>query len=328
MIWYACLWLPRDTATHILAALATLTPHLMCEPHRTGLRVALDLGSVSASEAQRLGRHAALVASEPPRAVGIAHTRLVARLAAQQTTAGASRLVVPGEEAAFLAPLPIEVLALTPALHERLLRIGIRTVGLLAALRLDALQAQFGSVGRDLFALARGRDLTPFVLEPIAPTLQFRRLFDGPVVNLHALVTALHRLAAHLCHALTSGGWAAGALTLTLECEDAPPVIMARVLAQPSTQERLITQHLEGMLRAANISSGVVALCIAVPRLIPLAVEQLSLLPPVRGQAEQRATLVEALAPHLHRQFVHASVSAPRAYLAEQRVSFTPWAEQ
>lgn len=75
-----------------------------------------------------------------------------------------SIVVVPGREREFLARLPVEVLPVEAAMHQRLRLFGIDRLGQIAGLPLSAMQAQFGPAGRRAWELASGRDTSR--LEP------------------------------------------------------------------------------------------------------------------------------------------------------------------
>jgi DNA polymerase-4 len=95
--------------------------------------------------------------------VGAARTKFLAKVASQVAKPDGLRYVPPGEELAFLHPLPVERLwgvgRVTAAkLHDR----GIYTVGEIAALPARSLSAMLGpAAGRHLFALAHNHDPRP-----------------------------------------------------------------------------------------------------------------------------------------------------------------------
>jgi DNA polymerase-4 len=95
--------------------------------------------------------------------VGVARTKFLAKVASQVAKPNGLRYVPPGQELAFLHPLPVERLwgvgKVTAAkLHDR----GIYTVGEIAALAPKSLSAMVGPAsGRHLFALAHNHDPRP-----------------------------------------------------------------------------------------------------------------------------------------------------------------------
>ncbi len=103
-----------------------------------------------------LERRASLLAR-----VGVAASKLAARVAAGQPQ---SPVVIPGgEEASFLAPLPLTRLTPQATLLSTLQSWGIRSVGDLAGLPKDQVASRLGSGGQELHAIARGLDPNPLV---------------------------------------------------------------------------------------------------------------------------------------------------------------------
>jgi nucleotidyltransferase/DNA polymerase involved in DNA repair len=91
--------------------------------------------------------------------VGVASCKLVAKIASDMRKPDGLVVVPPGEEAAFLAPLPVRRLwGVGPKLEEQLAKLGVQTIGDLAALDESRLRRRLGSHGHDLRRLARGED--------------------------------------------------------------------------------------------------------------------------------------------------------------------------
>lgn len=102
--------------------------------------------------------------------VGVAPSTFLAKLASEAAKPRADRagtrpgagivVVAPGTELEFLHPLPVRALwGVGPATHDRLERLGVRTVGELAALPEAAVVSALGDAsGRHLHRLARGID--------------------------------------------------------------------------------------------------------------------------------------------------------------------------
>ncbi|HEY0493769.1 MAG TPA: DNA polymerase IV, partial [Candidatus Dormibacteraeota bacterium] len=101
--------------------------------------------------------------------IGVASCKLVAKVASDLRKPRGLVVVKEGEEAAFLAGLPLQKLpGCGPASIARLARIGVRRIGELAALPDPLLGELFGQYGRQLGAHARGLDPSP-VLPPGEP---------------------------------------------------------------------------------------------------------------------------------------------------------------
>ena len=101
--------------------------------------------------------------------IGVASCKLVAKVASELRKPRGLVVVQPTEEAAFLAPLPLARLpGCGPATALKLERVGVRTIGDLAALPDPLLGELFGQYGRALGGHARGIDPSP-VLPPGDP---------------------------------------------------------------------------------------------------------------------------------------------------------------
>ena len=98
--------------------------------------------------------------------VGVATNKLCAKIASDLRKPDALVVVPSGEEAAFLAPLPIRRLwGVGPQAQAALAEYGVVTIGQLAALPRGTLSRRFGRHGDDLGSRARGIDPSP--VEPM-----------------------------------------------------------------------------------------------------------------------------------------------------------------
>jgi DNA polymerase IV len=95
--------------------------------------------------------------------VGVASTKVLAKLAGREAKPDGLLVIEPGRELAFLHPLPVErVWGIGPATARRLRANGCLTVGHVAALGEGELMAMVGkAAGRYAFAVARNRDPRP-----------------------------------------------------------------------------------------------------------------------------------------------------------------------
>ncbi len=94
--------------------------------------------------------------------VGVAACKLVAKIASDLRKPDGLVVVPPGTEAAFLAPLAVRRLwGVGPKTEESLAKLGVRTIGDLAALPPETLTRRVGTHGEDLLRLARGLDDRP-----------------------------------------------------------------------------------------------------------------------------------------------------------------------
>ncbi|MEM7112255.1 MAG: DNA polymerase IV [Chloroflexota bacterium] len=94
-----------------------------------------------------------------PASVGLATSKLVAKVASDFEKPEGCTVIWPTTEARFLAPLPTRTIwGIGPKTAEKLAEMGITTCGQLAAADLGILQARFGNMGSDLQQRAQGKD--------------------------------------------------------------------------------------------------------------------------------------------------------------------------
>src|SRR5690606_40426090 len=122
--------------------------------------------------------------------VGVADGLLAALLAARE-----HRLVPPGGSADFLAPYPVSALVhaahdprtltATAELVDLLTRLGLRTLGALAALPAPDVATRFGELGAWAHRLVRGQDPRPPVRRRPRPHLDATHERDQPTPRHH-----------------------------------------------------------------------------------------------------------------------------------------------
>lgn len=163
-----------------------------------GSSQAQDVPPAAAAE-MRLGRAAirACDAVGLPVRCGIAASKLAARVAAELPRS--PRVVDEGEEAAFLAPLPLARLMPELQAATTLQRWGIESIGALARLPEAEVAARLGSIGRELHWAARGVDPRPLIPRALPPEFREGMELEWPLVALEPFLciaaTALERLA-------------------------------------------------------------------------------------------------------------------------------------
>ncbi|MFM7253856.1 MAG: DNA polymerase Y family protein [Ilumatobacteraceae bacterium] len=155
---------------------------------------------------------------------GVADGRFAATVAARLAVRRQMPVVVPpgiGPTAAFLAPLPVQVLAAAAGIDAGfvglLQRLGLQRLGQLADLARDDMVDRFGPLGGFAHVLAAGCDCRlPGTTEP-PEGREVHRVFDEPVHHSDALVFIARQMAAELVGALE--GLVCTRLMITAETE-------------------------------------------------------------------------------------------------------------
>jgi DNA polymerase-4 len=128
-----------------------------------------DTSPVRAAETIRdeLQRRLGLDAS-----LGLASSRLAARVASGWAKPRGLLVVLPGYERSFLEGKPVSALGLPPHLESALVRAGLATVGQVADCEEKALTAAVGPAAPRLRAAARGEQETPIAVAAPPPFVQ------------------------------------------------------------------------------------------------------------------------------------------------------------
>jgi protein ImuB len=185
----------------------------------------------------RIGAHAS---------VGVALTPFAARVAAERTAPGETRLVTDARE--YLTPLPLDVLPLDEKLREELGLLGLRTVGDFAGLPRGAVFDRFGRGAARAHALARAEDEERVHADPPPRRIYARRLWEEPLASKEQLVFALRTAIDEICDALATDGLAALRLAVKLDREDDEPLRLERSVLPPTRESAALLRSLRWAL--------------------------------------------------------------------------------
>jgi protein ImuB len=198
--------------------------------------------------------------------------------------AGAAvEVVPPGESAAFLAPLPLGALepAVTPELVGVLRRLGLRTLGDLAALPVAKIVGRFGAEGLLAHRLARGLDGRPPATSPPQPDLRVEAEVDPPVDRVDAAAFVARGLADDLHRRLSDRGTACTRLLVGAETEHGERherMWRTEGVFSPGAITDRLRWQLEGWLQSGQgrPSGGISRLWLAPDEVVPAGGRQLS----------------------------------------------------
>jgi DNA polymerase IV len=154
--------------------------------------------------------------------LGVATTKVVAKVASDRRKPGGLTVVRPGREAAFLAPFPIRILpGIGPRAEERLVALGIETIGQIAALTDDDLKHVLrGKVGRELRDRARGIDPRRLEVSTERISISQEETFERDIGDPERLHDELRRMATKLSEYLQKRGQVARTVTTKVRYPD------------------------------------------------------------------------------------------------------------
>ncbi len=220
--------------------------------------------------------------------VGVAPSKFIAKLASvaakpKATPAGVVEgrgvwEVRPGEELAFLHPLPVKALwGVGPATLERLTRLGVRTVRDLAELGEPTLVAALGKAhGEHLHRLAWALDDRLVEVDRAMKSISHEETFSTDRHTHTELMRELVRLADGVAGRMRAQGTAARTFSLKVRFTDFNTISRAITVPSPVATAHGIVKAVEPLLAAVDPSAGVRLLGVSASNFGSVA-EQMSL---------------------------------------------------
>jgi len=193
-----------------------------------------------------------------PSSIGIASNKLVAKIATEVGKKAAKggappfalTIVPAGDEAAFLAPLPADILwGVGPKTGTRLAELGIHTIGDIARWPEADLIRRFGENGRDLANHAKGRDDRPIVTEHETKSISQENTFVRDIRDDKSLERELHEQAEQVAAQLRKNQLAGTTVKLKLRWPDFTTLTRQMTLPQPTDSAEEIAKAALALMR-------------------------------------------------------------------------------
>jgi DNA polymerase-4 len=177
-----------------------------------------------------------------PCSLGVATNKLVAKIANNVGKSGAQagmppnaiKVVPPGQEAEFLAPLPAgDLWGIGPKTAERLAELGLHTIGDLARWPEDDLARRFGKGGVEMSLHARGIDDRPIETEHEIKSISNETTFARDVSDRETLTHTLRVLVDEVGRRLRKSGLSGTTVHIKLRWSDFTTLTRQVTLRQP-----------------------------------------------------------------------------------------------
>ncbi len=184
--------------------------------------------------------------------LGVATNKLVAKVASDQHKPGGLTVVRPGEEATFLAPLPVRVLwGIGPVTAQKLADMQVITVGQLSKASEEELRARFGQHGEAMVRQAQGIDERPVVTEQKLKSVSQERTFAHDLSEAKTLKQQLWQLSQQVGLRLKKAELTAGTVAIKLRYADFTTLTRQVTLSVPTNDEQEIYRAALGLLERA-----------------------------------------------------------------------------
>jgi DNA polymerase-4 len=191
--------------------------------------------------------------------VGIASSKLVAKIASDLDKPDGLVVVEPGGELELLRPMNVSVIpGVGPATSERLRRIGVHTVEELLGIGQDELVRVVGqSYGRGLYRMARADDDRPVVAEREAKSISIEDTYETDHVDKRLLEGLLDRQAAKVAERLRSAKLSGRTVTVKIRLHDFSTHTRSATLPAPTDEPRVVSRLARTLLGEVDTSGGV-----------------------------------------------------------------------
>lgn len=228
----------------------------------------LELLGASADDVERFCAELRLQVREQTglvASVGAGSGKQIAKIASELAKPDGVRVIRRADEQALLESLPVRRLwGIGPVAEEKLRRLGIETVGQLAALS-DTESASIlgGAVGSTLRRLARGIDDRPVMERAEAKQISAESTFDTDLTTLHQLYEAVTPIAEHAHRRLERDGRGARTVTIKLKKSDMSTLTRSATLPYATAdagaltalaRRLLLDPHEVGPIRLVGVS--------------------------------------------------------------------------
>lgn len=273
-----------------------------------------------------------------PCSIGIAPSKFIAKLASKAAKPVATRdgvregvgvlRIHPGAELEFILPLPVKaVWGVGPATLEKLVGVGIHTVGDLAAIDLDVLEGLVGVAhARHLHDLAHARDDRDVVAQREAKSIGNEETFSTDLTAIDDVRVQVVRLADNVAQRCRNEGLLPRTITLKVKYADFEVVTRSKSSPTAVTSAQAMVHLLEGALGELNVARGVRLVGVSA-RNFGEATRQLSLFEDAgdAGAVESSwAPTAEAI-DEIRARFGHSSIGPASALGSRRRPGSSPW---
>ena len=204
-----------------------------------------------------------------PSSIGLARTRLVAKVASDQAKPAGLLWIPAGSEAAFLALLSVRKIPGIGKVTEAALNgLGIETVGQLAALSREQLEHAFGRWGSALYRKARGEDTYEFLDDAEAKSISHHHTFSEDMDDIPVIEATLSHLCQKAAKRLRDAGLYTSTVTLVLRYAGFETITRARTLPAPTNLDQdvqrvareLLVRHRDPKRRVRLVGVSLTAL--------------------------------------------------------------------
>lgn len=173
--------------------------------------------------------------------VGLAPNKFLAKLASEINKPDGMTIITRDEVQHVLSPLPLSKLwGVGPATLQRFERLGLHTIGDIAAQSREWLQRYFGDDGAHFHRLAHGIDDRPVTADRQAKSIGHETTFEADIDDAEEVRRVLFRLVEQIGHRLRKHSLAARTVSVKIRYGDFETITRSATLDQASDATEVI----------------------------------------------------------------------------------------
>lgn len=209
--------------------------------------------------------------------VGLAGSKLLAKIASEQAKPDGLVLIPPGTERELLAPMSVRTLpGIGPATAEALRRAGITTVGeTVEAGEAELLRLLGRAHGGSLYAMACGVDDRPVVAERESKSISVEDTFDVDLTDRAQVQSQVARLAEKCVLRLRGAGRSGRTVVVKVRSYDFSTLTRSETLRGPTDDLGVVREAAARLIDAVDTTAGVRLLGVGVSGLADFTQEDL-----------------------------------------------------
>ncbi|MFF3765156.1 DNA polymerase IV [Streptomyces sp. NPDC001922] len=209
--------------------------------------------------------------------VGLAGSKMLAKIASEQAKPDGLTLIAPGTERELLAPLTVRTLpGVGPATAEHLRRSGIHTVGEIVEAGEEEMVRLLGRAhGSSLHTMASGRDDRPVIAERDAKSVSVEDTFDVDLHDRAQVRAEVVRLAERCVQRLRAAGRSGRTVVLKVRRYDFSTLTRSETQRGPTDDPAVIRDAAARLLELVDTTGGVRLLGVGVTGLADFTQEDL-----------------------------------------------------
>lgn len=192
-----------------------------------------------------------------PCSLGVSTNKLIAKIATDVGKASAHtisspnaiQIVPPGEEAAFIAPLPVEMLwGVGPKTAAQLANMQVYTIGGIRDIPEKVLVEHFGKFGYSLYRRSRGIDNRDIVTTHVSKSISNETTFSRDIYDETKLIKQLEKLSDRVSKRLQKQHLAGTTIKLKLRWSDFTTFTRQITIKQPTNESEEIFTEVKQLL--------------------------------------------------------------------------------